>query len=549
MNPVIYRYPLDPTGLSADNKVVDERHQLNTRAVRCVAPTYGGFFSESLIVKDAVTGRVLVRGVDYIVAELFEFPTGRYGKEINGIIVIKNAALTAVLITYQALGGDYSYSMDAIISMIESLNLDERPVEWGNIVGRPPAFEPASHLHDLGDVYGFEYVVHSLERLRSAILLGDVASHDEIYAYIDRWGDEIQEAIDLLATKLTAHENNRSNPHQVTKAQVGLGSVENYGISTKAEAEAGTSNAKYMTPLRTMEAMTLNIITPFNAHKNDKTNPHAVTKAQVGLGSVDNFPTATAAEALAGTLSNRFITPLQLKTSINQLAVVPLEAHVADKTNPHSVTKAQVGLGNVQNYGMSSNAQATAGTDNASYMTPLRVKEAIAFQVGNSYFAHAANTSNPHSVTKAQVGLGSVQNYGVATQAQAEAGTASNVYMTPQRTAQAITAQAGQLLQAHVDNKSNPHAVTKAQVGLGSVENYGIATTAEAQAGSSNVKYMTPLRVREAINQAVGLGLYDGRFVTRDFNTNGSIHVRPDLGTAYIWLNGSWRQIWPPQWQ
>lgn len=35
-----------------------------------------------------------------------------------------------------------------------------------------------------------------------------------------------------------------------TKADVGLGSVENYGIATQAEAEAGTSDAKYMTPLK-----------------------------------------------------------------------------------------------------------------------------------------------------------------------------------------------------------------------------------------------------------------------------------------------------------
>lgn len=40
----------------------------------------------------------------------------------------------------------------------------------------------------------------------------------------------------------------------VTKADVGLGSVQNYGIATKAQAEAGTSNSVYMTPLRTMEA-------------------------------------------------------------------------------------------------------------------------------------------------------------------------------------------------------------------------------------------------------------------------------------------------------
>lgn len=46
---------------------------------------------------------------------------------------------------------------------------------------------------------------------------------------------------------------------------------------------------------------------------------------------------------------------------------------------------------------------------------------------------------------------------------------------------------------------ANPHGVTKAHVSLGSVENYGIATQAEAQAGTVNNKYMTPLRVAEEI--------------------------------------------------
>ena len=41
----------------------------------------------------------------------------------------------------------------------------------------------------------------------------------------------------------------------LTKGHVGLGNVENYGVATQAEAEAGTSNAKYMTPLRVQEAL------------------------------------------------------------------------------------------------------------------------------------------------------------------------------------------------------------------------------------------------------------------------------------------------------
>jgi hypothetical protein len=52
---------------------------------------------------------------------------------------------------------------------------------------------------------------------------------------------------------------------------------------------------------------------------------------------------------------------------------------------------------------------------------------------------------------------------------------------------------------SHIASVSNPHLVTAAQVGLGAVENYPVATTAEAEAGTSNVTYMTPLRTAEAI--------------------------------------------------
>jgi hypothetical protein len=60
---------------------------------------------------------------------------------------------------------------------------------------------------------------------------------------------------------------------------------------------------------------------------------------------------------------------------------------------------------------------------------------------GKAAYDHSQLTGtndNPHNITKAKVGLGSVQNYGLATEAQAKAGAVNNVYMTPQRTKQAI---------------------------------------------------------------------------------------------------------------
>lgn len=103
--------------------------------------------------------------------------------------------------------------------------------------------------------------------------------------------------------------------------------------------------------------------------------------------------------------------------------------------------------------------------------------------------AHASLTNNPHGVTKSQVGLGNVSNYGIATQAEAEAGTSSSKYMTPQRAKQAIDA-----LQAvkSVAGKTGAVTLVKGDVGLGNVDNIQQATKTEfnSHAGDST-KHIT----------------------------------------------------------
>lgn len=181
------RYPLDKTGIRPENLVVGEPHELPNRLVRAIAPAYGAYFAESIIVRDLASGQQLTKGLHYKTAELLPFPTGAYGKEICGIILITDPSVSNnVEITYQALGGEYSTNSDAIVQLITNLQLDNRPVSFKDLTDLPSeGFTPAFHYHDIGDVYGFEYIVHAIERLRSAILIGDSASHQEIYDYID----------------------------------------------------------------------------------------------------------------------------------------------------------------------------------------------------------------------------------------------------------------------------------------------------------------------------------------------------------------------------
>jgi hypothetical protein len=56
-------------------------------------------------------------------------------------------------------------------------------------------------------------------------------------------------------------------------------------------------------------------------------------------------------------------------------------------------------------------------------MTPQLVKYVLDTNVWPTINSHVGNLNNPHQTTKAQVGLGDVQNYPVATTAQAQAGT------------------------------------------------------------------------------------------------------------------------------
>lgn len=92
--------------------------------------------------------------------------------------------------------------------------------------------------------------------------------------------DKIKKEIDLKADKtgLTTHTGNTNNPHSVTKAQIGLGNVDNTSDLNK--------------PISTAVQTALNSKasnTDLTNHTGNVSNPHKVTASQIGLGNVGNF--------------------------------------------------------------------------------------------------------------------------------------------------------------------------------------------------------------------------------------------------------------------
>lgn len=99
---------------------------------------------------------------------------------------------------------------------------------------------------------------------------------------------------------------------------------------------------------------------------------------------------------IEGLISDEAATRAQADTTVN----AKVDSHIDNKSNPHGVTKAQVGLGNVNN---TSDADKPVSTAQA---TAIAEAKAAGTTAQTNLTTHIQNKSNPHGVTRDQLGLG-----------------------------------------------------------------------------------------------------------------------------------------------
>mgnify|MGYP001773297532 CR=1 FL=1 len=332
-------YPYDATGRSETNLVRDEVHTLDPINKGYLKPNYGEFYKDSLVVRDSA-GNVLAEGTHYRIPKINVDETLKLGKAISDTLIFIDKTVSKVWLTYQALGGDANRYVGAINQSVDELDLNARPVHWSSVIDRPQAYVPdINHLHDSRALYGMEFVSKAIDELGRAINTGDETAFNELRQLVSNVDEWVQD-----------HEDRKDNPHQVTKAQVGLGKVENYKPSTASQALIGTDNTSYMTPFTVKISIDEFIKKDLDAHKARFDDPHNVTKTQVGLGEVANFRPATLNEVLSGTASTLYTTPYTVAGAIKNTLGSGLEDHIKDYDDPHNVTKFQINLGNVLNY-------------------------------------------------------------------------------------------------------------------------------------------------------------------------------------------------------
>ncbi|MFS7439820.1 tail fiber protein [Carnobacterium maltaromaticum] len=210
----------------------------------------------------------------------------------------------------------------------------------------------------------------------------------------------------------------------------------------------------------------------FENHTSNKNNPHSVDKIQVGLSNVDNSKQATKAE---------------------------FDSHVASKTNPHSVTKVQVGLSNVDNTQQATKAEFNShNTDTTKHITDTERINWNSKATGD----HSHNFSEIKNVPSASSSISGITRL-VDSVVSSDISSAA----TPKSVKSAYDAAkfSEAQLNVHVADKGNPHGVSKAQVGLGNVDNIQQATKAEFNSHNSDtVRHITAIEKTDWNSKAPG---------------------------------------------
>lgn len=125
--------------------------------------------------------------------------------------------------------------------------------------------------------------------------------------------------------KVDSHITNKSNPHGVTQAQVGLGNVNN---TSDADKPVSTAQA---TAIADAKAAGTNAQANLNTHTQNKSNPHKVTRDQLGMGTNSEivFKKVSAPSGLWKESDERlksFIKPLE--HTLDEICSIPTDSFI-----------------------------------------------------------------------------------------------------------------------------------------------------------------------------------------------------------------------------
>lgn len=282
----ITRLPLDLTAKALSNRIIGESHTLvkvNHTNNRVIMLNYGALYDEPITLRVYnAQGVALKRDVDYELTYLYRDLSMLTAFGVYGMIVVTNPTVSAkVTVDYRAVGGQFSLSVPELKAVMEQIRANNISTVYEDIVGRPAEFIPDDHTHEWWQVYGMESTIAELKRIEETVGVGEEAIQAAAEAYGVLLINEAQKVVDDFAAAAAAHYNDFNNPHKVTKAQVGLSELFNWPMATNAQAKVRANNNLYLTPGNAYAIIAASYLPQLEAHIQRTDNPHQLTAAQV----------------------------------------------------------------------------------------------------------------------------------------------------------------------------------------------------------------------------------------------------------------------------
>lgn len=214
-NPLDFIYPLDVTGVSPGNRVVGERKTLNPPVesldFHYILPVAAPYYRDSVILTLVSSGRVLVRGIDWMPGHKFHSASF----ELQGIrgglytsILFMDRTLTGELdLEYQSLGGEWTLSENKILEILSNRLVDPRFVTYDEVSDKPNVFPPVDHNHDAADLTGMVELIASNYDIAAAIRERSTDWLANLPILTNQW--YTKDEVDLLLAQMAADIEDR----------------------------------------------------------------------------------------------------------------------------------------------------------------------------------------------------------------------------------------------------------------------------------------------------------------------------------------------------
>ena len=227
--------------------------------------------------------------------------------------------------------------------------------KWEGFLAHDQVIEKTIEIYTLPNKEGERVLAYTLDKKEEVwkTYLKVFSQSEALYITYETYGDTVEaEDINQLQGAAYYLENfienveNKLASHDEDKVRHITGKERESWNSRAFQKDLEVTNQNLQMTNENLEATNQNLgLTQQELlhHKNAKDNPHTVTKHQVGLGNVEDIQQASKAEFIL---------------------------HKEDLSNPHQVTKVQVGLENLDNIQQASKVEFnTHATDNIKHIT------------------------------------------------------------------------------------------------------------------------------------------------------------------------------------